>query len=58
MLQVDRLTDAISHRIVSLYENKVLKKSMVVTLLDDNKQIIHFGGYKGGKFMQFNIVEP
>jgi antitoxin component of RelBE/YafQ-DinJ toxin-antitoxin module len=39
-LQVDRLTDVISHRIVSLYENKVLKKSSDMTLLDDDTLII------------------
>jgi len=52
-LQVDRLTDVISHRIVSLYENKVLKKSSDVSLLDDDTLIIRFGGDKGGNFMQF-----
>jgi hypothetical protein len=52
-LQVDRLTDVISHRIVSLYENKVLKKSSDMTLLDDDTLIIRFGGDKGGNFMQF-----
>jgi hypothetical protein len=52
-LQVDRLTDVISHRIVSLYENKVLKKSSDMTLLDDDTLIIRFGGDKGGTFMQF-----
>jgi hypothetical protein len=46
-LQVDRLTDVISHRHVSLYKNKVLKKSSDMTLLD------RFGGDKGGAFMQF-----
>jgi hypothetical protein len=39
-LQVDRLTDVISHRIVSLYKNKVLKKSSEMTLLDDETIII------------------
>ena len=51
--QVDRLTDVISHRIVSLYENKVLKKSSEMTLMNDNTLVIRFGGDKGGNFMQF-----
>jgi hypothetical protein len=37
--QVDRLTDVVSHRIVSLCENKVLKKSSEMTLLDDDTLI-------------------
>jgi hypothetical protein len=51
--QVDRLTDVISQRIVSLYENQVLKKSSDMTLLDDDTIIVRFGGDKGGNFMQF-----
>ena len=51
--QVDRLTDVISHGIVSLCENKVLKKSSEMTLLDDDALIMRFGGDKGGNFMQF-----